>query len=111
MRIITNSLGDFLENLGQGPVVGGVVWVNRTENPMDGNRRDAIKYSVVFQASAVCDFLEGQYLLELGVDCGHDVRDCNNDCSASEEAERLRAELIGFCSAKGLAVRPGIIDM
>lgn len=111
MRVTTNNLTDFLANLEQGEVAGGVVWVNRTENPVDGNRRDAIKYSVVFQASAVCEFDDGQFLLELGVDCGFDIRDCNNDCSASDEAARLRAELVGFCERRGLTVRPGIIDM
>jgi hypothetical protein len=111
MRVQTYNLVDFLDNLKQSDVVGKTVWVNRTENPVNGDRRTAAKFSVVFQATAVCQFEQGELLLDLGVDCGFDYRDCSQDDSASKEAARLRAELIAFCEERGLIVRPGIVDM
>ncbi len=111
MRIQTYSLNDFLANLEQSGVVGKTVWVDRTENPVDGDRRTAVKFSVVFQATAVCQFAEGEFLLDLGVDCGFDYRDSSQDDSASQEAGRLRTELVEFCEERGLTVRPGIADM
>lgn len=111
MRVQTHTIEDFQSNLEQSEVVGGTVWVDRTENPVGENRREAVKFSVAFQATAVCQFAQGEFLLDLGVDCGFDYRDRSQQCEASDEAARLRAELTEFCEKNGLTVRPGIIDM
>jgi len=111
MRVLTNSLQDFIANLEQSEVVEKTVWITRTENPEDGDRRGAVKWRIDFQASAVCLFGEGEFLLELGVACGLDYRDSSNEHIGSEEAKRLRGELESFCRDRGLTLRPGTIDM
>jgi len=111
VRIQTHSLADFFANIEAHPVVGGKVWVSMTENPVDGDRRKAAKFRVAFQVTAVCEFDDGQFLLDLGIDCGLDYRDCSKDNSASEEAARLRRELVAGCGVRDITVMPGMIDM
>jgi hypothetical protein len=112
MRVRVDSLDDFLDNLRESRVVQGVVWVSRTENPLDGeNRREAVRFRVDLQASAVCEFGEGEYLLEYGEYCGIDYRDASQEMEGTDRAAMLRVRLVEHCREHGLALRPGVIDM
>ena len=115
MRVICNTLDDFIENLGgyeKDDILQGCVYVDTTKNPVDGNKRTAVKFSVVFQASAVIALPDGgEFLLQMGVDCGTDYHDGTQAMDGTEEADNLRFRLKDFCSSRGVLVRPGIIDV
>lgn len=113
MRVECQSVSDFLENLKSVPsesVNGKIVYVNLNRNPIDGTKRDAVKFNVVIQAFAVVDIVGGQYLLVCGEDCGRDYEDSSQEFLGSEKAKELRATLNGFCSERGLAIRPGSVS-
>jgi len=113
MRVECYCLDDFLEHLRvKGSLVyGNVVYVNVNTNPLDDNRRNAVRFMVVFQASAVIDLQEGsQYLLQTGEDCGVDVRDAIPSYEGTEMAKRLRHSLESFCAERGLSLLPGIVS-
>ena len=87
------------------------VRASTTRNPIDGIKYDAVKFSVVFQASAVVRLDDGgEYLLDYGEDCGTDYMDEPKKLEGSERANVLREKLAGFCDDYGLLVRPGIIE-
>lgn len=113
MRIETHSLESFIANIEDAPgVYRARVYCDRIKNPIDGTKRDAIKWHVLFQASAVLLLSdEGQALLQLGVDCGTDVRDAQPDESGSDWQAELFHELKEYCKKSGLTILPGTIDM
>lgn len=115
MRVKCNTVDEFLENLSAEEtdrVVQRVVRVGVTSNPVDGDQRDAVKFRVNVQASAVVDLPddEGQYLLEVGEHCGFDYNDASQDRAGSERAAELKGRIGRVCRALRLEVRPGIID-
>ena len=122
MRVICNSLDDFIENLEKEPsenIFRKTVYISRTVNPVDGNKLEAAKFSVNFQASAIVNLFEddlaetqyGQYLLEFGEDCGFDYHDADPETKGSKHCEDLKKRLECCCFSRGLRIRPGILDM
>jgi len=107
-------MDEFIENLGAEPsVFQNVVRCSRIYRPVDAESlRDALKAEVVYQASAVIDLGDdGQYLLEVGINCGMDYHDGEKDLGGTEAAGKLSEALLDYCESRGLAVRPGVIDM
>jgi len=112
MRVKTQTLQDFLENIATASgVVDSTVWVDTVKNPLDGNRKEAVKWSVEFDAYAVCQIGDGEFLLEMEVSCGIDYHDVSQEYEGSEKASELKSELVGRCNEWGLVVRPGTVDM
>ena len=116
MRVICNNLDEFISNLKLEPsssFLQRIVRVSVTERPLDSSsKRDAVKFSINFQASAiVCLEDGGQYLLDFGEDCGLDYRDSSNEPAGTKRAGELRAKLSEFCDDYGLGIRPGIIEV
>jgi len=112
MRVKTQTLKDFLENISTASgVVDSTVWVDTIKNPLDGNRKEAAKWVVEFNAYAVCQIGDGEFLLEMNASCGMDYHDASQDYEGSEKADELKSGLIGRCDEWGLVVRPGTVDM
>lgn len=115
MRVCCDNLDDFITNLKHEPasnVVRHVVHVSTTMRPLDtSDKRTAVKFSVVFQASVVVNLDDGgQYMLDYGEDCGLDYRDASKDFKGSERAAALRKRLEEFCDDHGLTIRPGVVE-
>jgi hypothetical protein len=115
MRVVCNSLDEFLGNLMLEPsaaVLQQTVHASVTERPLDGDKKSAVKFQVVFHASAVIDLPDGgQYLLDFGEDCGTDYRDSSKELLGTGQATKLREKLAEFCGGYGLHIRPGIIEV
>ena len=112
MKVTTNRIDDFLANLKKDKAVGGVVWYDRTENPLGADsRRDAVVVKIDLVASAVCEFAGGEYLLQYGEECGKDYKDASQEFEGSARAELLLGKLLAFCKENGLDARPGVIHM
>jgi len=114
MRVNFNSVDDFILDLSREDrerVYQQAVRVQVSKNPIDGNKRDAVKFQVVFQASAVVATADGgEYIMEVGEDCGIDYRDASNELIGSERADDLRRMVSEFCDHHGLTLRPGMIE-
>jgi len=115
MRVECHSISDFLVNLKAEPpeaVLNGVVYASTTKNPIDGDKRTAVKWRVVFQASVVVSLAGGgEYLLDAGEDCGGDYTDATQEFDGSERADELRGAVESVCRERGLAVRPGVVGV
>lgn len=113
MRVACSTIADFLENLESEPadrVLNKVVYASKTCRPVDGTRRDAVKFSVVFQVGAVVKLEDGgEYLLDGGEDCGMDYHDASQAYGGSERADELRQMVRDVCNRMGLVVRPGLV--
>jgi len=114
MQVTCHELGEFIGNLQHtepSKVLERVIWVSITSRPLDtSNKRDAVKFGVVFQASAVVNLGDGgQYLLHYGEDCGVDYRDKSQELLGSERSTLLKKKLVEFCDDFGLRIRPGIV--
>lgn len=112
MRVQCSNVHDFLFHLTKGAVVGKTVYVERSVRPLDGDRRTAVRFEVVLQASAVMGFPEGgEYLLQTGESCGIDYRDASKESVGSERADELKEAVEHFCHGNGLVVMPGLVDV
>ena len=113
MLISCNTMEEFCANIKEeNKLVENTIWTSITKNPLDGDKRSAVKFEVTFQASAVIIFGDnGEALLELGVDCGKDFHDATQDYIGSEEAETLRDQLNQFCNGRDILSRSGIVSM
>jgi hypothetical protein len=112
MRVTCNTLDEFVENLekeGPARIFQRVIRVSVTRRPLD---EDGVKFRVNFQASAVIDLGdgEGQYLLEVGQDCGTDFEDASQETEGSERAEALKQRL-KLCCREGIELRPGVVSL
>ncbi len=114
MRVTCNDVDAFLKDLSLADaeqVLQRAVRVSVSRNPVDGNRRDALKFTVTLQASAIIGLEDGgEYLLEVGVDCGNDYMDGRPDLGGTECADDMVDQIRHFCESRGLVVRPGIIE-
>lgn len=115
MRVSCSDLEQFLENLRTDPkTLQNRVYSSITYRPYNTEKglEEATKVSVVFQAHAVVLLGEqGEYLLQVGVDCGFDYRDSEPETKGTDYANRLKEELNSFCNEIGLTVLPGVVDI
>lgn len=114
MRVECHTMEEFLEDLSMriessGPecVYQRMVRATVAERlSPDGGRK-----FIAFQASAVVGADGGEYLLQVGIDCGVDYTDSTAESPGSESASRLKGLLKDFCTRKGLVVGPGLISI
>jgi len=113
VTITCKTVEDFLKNISAEPreaVLQNVIHMDLCENPLDGDKRNAVKYSIVLQLSAVIDMEDGgQYLLLCGEDCGRDYRNSTHQMNGTQKAIELRERIDQFCAEHGLSLRPGVI--
>lgn len=112
MRVVCDTVEQFVRNLRlERDVYQRVVRVQVTSNPAGvGTSRDAPVLSVNFQASAVVRSDDGgEFLLEVGEDCGHDWRDKSQRFEGTARAKELEDMVRRACEELGLEVRPGLI--
>jgi hypothetical protein len=80
--------------------------------PVDERDANPVKFVVGVQTSAIVSMKEGgEYLLQMGVECGIDYKDSTNELTGTEEATRQKKLIEGFCKQKGLMVRPGVVQV
>jgi len=110
MRVVCDCIKDFIENLESEKnedVVQKTVRVNTTFN-----ERGDVTVGVVIQASTIVNIGdEGQYLLEVGEDCGIDYNDATQEKKGSERALFLKKMIVNYCEGRGLIVKPGMISI
>ena len=113
MIVTCKTFDDFMVNLNSIPndrLVEKTLRVSISELDESGT---GTRFIINFQASAVVDFesLEGQYLLELGVDTGRDIRDAEPELTGTEKALEYKTILSELCKARGWSMLPGIISI
>jgi hypothetical protein len=115
MRVTTGTIDDFLANLGKDVGKGATLFCNTiyagmSRRPLDDDDpRKAVRFGVVYQATAVVVLSSGdQYLLVAGEDCGVDYEDSSQERNGSERADELGRTLRTWCDGRGLEVRPGV---
>lgn len=113
MRVICNSVEEFLTCLdNEEHLLQDAIRVSISETPLDGNQRLATKFQILFQASAVAYLEEeGQYLLEVGKDCGVDIRDAEPTNEGSYMAKELGKSVSSYAEKRGWKVLPGHIQI
>ena len=112
MRIKCDSVEAFKENM-TATVHRNTVHVNRS---LVSRTTDPVTLShsveVMFQASAVVQYDDGsEALVECGVSCGVDLRTADGDDEGSRRWDELYNDIVGFCSDRGLTVKPGVLDI
>lgn len=119
MRVVCSSVSDFMKDLetqvgASGPdcVVQKTVRINIDKSSLEGKPiRDSVKIGVILQASAVIILSnDGEYLLQLGFDCGVDYLDASKELRGTKVAEALSVEIENFCRTLGLVTGPGMIE-
>ena len=112
MKIICTTMDAFFENIKNASLYNNTVWCDITKNPVDGNKQDAVKFAVNFQASAIKQFEGGgESLVEVGMDCGIDYHDASQDYQGTEMAHDAKDALKRLCEEESLILLPGILDM
>ena len=112
MRVVCASVEEFLKCLeSEKTLLQDAVRISIFRNPMDGkNQRDATKFKIILQASAVVNIdEESQYLLEVGKDCGRDIEDAEPTKEGTELATALKDQIEAFVVKRGWRVLPGTI--
>jgi hypothetical protein len=93
-------------------IVQKCVRVSVGSRPAGEDDTNPVRFVVGLQASAVVSMKEGgEYLLQMGVECGMDYRDASNELDGTKEATKQRKLLEDFCKSKGLMVRPGVVQV
>jgi hypothetical protein len=119
MIVTCANVQEFLTDLelqikesGNGCIVQKCVRFSVGSRPAGEDDRDPVRFVVGIQASAVVSMKEGgEYLLQMGLECGIDYRDSTNELSGTEEASRNEKLIKDFCSSNGLMVRPGVVQV
>ena len=112
MRIVCVSLEDFVTNLKETPeekLIEGIVRVSVSENQGENE----VRFDINFQASCVVEFLrsDGNYLMEVGIDCGRDIRDAEPDLEGTKNCNKCRESIAKVCDSKGWKILPGHISI
>ena len=117
MRVICETIDDFLYDIEtqikemdrSDCVLQKAIRVSKTSRTF-GN--DTNIRMIGFRCSAVLDIPDGgQYLLEMGVECGKDYHTHDKEFTGSEKADVLREQVQAFCNRTGLSIRPGLIEI
>ena len=116
MRIVCPVIEDFLDTLeteenGTGSIYRKHVHLSRFRQPVDGNSRDAVKFLINMQLSAIIETEDGgQYLLQFGEDCGMDYKDSGGAYEGTKVYEKRKKQVVKCCERLGLVLRPGVVD-
>ena len=109
MRVLCNSIADFLTNLESFPaenVIEKTVWINRTEDSPE-----AVKHINLHASAVIITSEDIEYILEGGEWCGKDYTDGEQEKEGSKRAEKLIDQIRVMCVEKGLIIKPGMLDM
>ena len=117
MKVTAQTVDEFLRCLAAEPedaVLQKAVRVSVVQRPLDGN--DKVRWMITLQASAVVGIIEegeegGQYLLQVGEECGVDYRDASQETPGTERAYELKGMIEDYCRGHALRVLPGTIDV
>ena len=105
MRVVCETLDEFLTDLENEELVQKAIRVTITSHTDD----DTV-FDVNFQASAIVYLPDsGEYLIEVGVDCGKDFKDATQNYEGSDNAAELKQRVRDFCKGHSLSLRPGLI--
>lgn len=113
MRITNQSVAEFLESLTVvDTVFDSTLRVSINRRPVgDAPGRNAVKFTVVIQASTIVITAEGgEYLLDCGEACGIDYNDASDEKEGSAKAAELKKAIQQTAEQKGWRVLPGIIS-
>lgn len=110
MRVICNSVEEFLENLtveGES-VFQNVLRVSINTNSVD---KDGMRFDVFFSATACIRTIDdAEYLLVFCKKCGIDYEDGSGERPGSEAAGKMMGSIRGFAGQRGLRILPGVLD-
>lgn len=112
MKVSCYTIEDFMVSLKTliadgGGVFENAVRVSISRRPLNESKT---KLSVVLQASCVAQPVpEGEYLLEVGVECGTDYDDATKDKTGTETAYEAKKLIEETIKEDGLRVLPGLI--
>jgi len=121
MRVVVQTAEEFIESLeAAADVFGHVVRISISRNPKDGTRWTAAKFDVNFQAAAVLidrmgdpgsveGALETHQLLEMGIDCGHDLVTEDGHEDGSRMARLFEGKIKEYAEKRGWKCLPGMI--
>jgi len=118
MRVKCSSFEEFVANIEaelEGAVYRNIVYINRTDQPIDGTREKAVKYMVSLSLFAVVmvepDVIDSpQYILEMNQECGIDYRDSTKELNGTSALEKVGKDVEEFCARKKFSLRPGVVD-
>lgn len=112
MKISCYSLEEFLANLEDSAAFLGIVFVNRTLSPVEGQGRNATSFEANFQATTLIRFPDGsEALLECGEICGMDRKTADGGNEGSERIAVLYDRLKKFCDSNSITIKPGLLDI
>ena len=113
MRIICHGVDEFLRCLDhESSIFQSAIRVSVFRRPKNGTQKDATKFDVVFQASAVVHADQNsEFLLEVGHDCGKDFEDSQPSHEGTEEANALRKQVKAYAEGRGWIVLPGAVEI
>lgn len=110
MRITTSTVDEFVECLDNAvSIFENTIRVSITRRPQEGGR-NAVKFDVVLQASALVTSPEGEYILEAGEECGIDYNDATQEKQGSSVASKQKQMIVEYAKTKNWKVLPGIIS-
>lgn len=98
-----------MQNLEGVSIFQDVIRVNIASRSAEEKTVDPIKSIVVFQASAVVQVGESEFLLEMGCVCGLDYHDATQEYPGSDQAHLLKEQLTTYAHAHGWRILPGVI--
>jgi hypothetical protein len=106
MLVTCKSVDDFLANLEQADnLFEDAVRIDVTRRQLD-----EVRYAVVFQASCVVQTDDGgEYILQVGEECGVDYEDTTQDFGGTDSAADVRHRVTDFCKSRQFKVLPGTI--
>lgn len=113
MRIVCNTVEELLEDLEKSDctlLFQKSIRFSTTYRAM-GNEVEPVRFQVGVQVSAILETDQGgEYIIEAGEHCGIDYRDASREYKGTERAQSIRKRVEDFCRARGLVVRPGVIQ-
>ena len=111
-RVLCSTVEDFIANLRAGAeIFENTIWACVVRSPLDGTKRDAAKFEVVIQASAVVQQAETEYLVDFGEQCGRDYEDASQDKAGTARAHEILELIHQYAKERGLRVLPGVLDI
>jgi len=107
MRITCETIGDFLQNIGDGDPHRKTIHFNRSRKDMNS---DGSSQEVYLQMSAVLRYEDTtEALVECGFNCGIDRGE--DDVKAGTKLQTELTQMMEeYCEANGLRLRPGVLD-
>lgn len=113
MRIVCETVNDFIIHIKETPVHLNTIYVNKTVHSATNEPvRKAMKTSVGIQVSAVLCFEDdSQSLIEAGETLGNDYHTSDASKEGTELFDAYMQDLYNVCNEKGLKIRPGLLGL